>query len=95
MSEIKTTSDMESRALQILARIAKRETGELSAEQDLVGDLAIDSPKALELLCDIEEECGIEIPDDAVNNLDTVGDVIEMVNSFDHPATSATEEPAT
>ncbi len=81
-------SKLEDKALQILARIAKRDAGELSAEQDLVGDLAIDSPKALELLCDIEEECDIEIPDDAVNRLDTVGDVIEMVRSFDHPTAS-------
>jgi len=75
-------SDMERKALEILARIAKRDAGDLSPEQDLVADLAIDSPKALELLCDIEEECGIEVPDDAVNRLDTVGDVLEMVHSL-------------
>ncbi len=74
-------SDMERKALDILARIAKRDAGELSPEHELVADLAIDSPKALELLCDIEDECGIEIPDDAVNKLETVGDVIGMVRS--------------
>ncbi len=76
-------SDMADKALQILARIAKRDVGDLSPEHDLVADLAIDSPKALELLCDIEEECEIEIPDDAVNRLQTVGDVIDMVHSVD------------
>ncbi len=76
-------SDMADKALQILARIAKRDAGDLSPEHDLVADLAIDSPKALELLCDIEEECEIEIPDDAVNRLQTVGDVIDMVHSVD------------
>ncbi len=79
-------SDMQRKALDILARIAKRDASELSPEHELVADLAIDSPKALELLCDIEEECGIEIPDDAVNRLQTVGDVIEMVHSVDHQA---------
>ncbi len=81
-------NDMEKKALDILARIARTDASKLSPEQHLVADLAIDSPKALELLCDIEEECGIEIPDDAVNRLDTVGDVIEMVRSFDHQATA-------
>ncbi len=79
-------SDMQRKALDILARIAKRQASELSPEHELVADLAIDSPKALELLCDIEEECGIEIPDDAVNRLQTVGDVIEMVHSVDRQA---------
>ncbi len=81
-------SEMKRKALQILARIATLEERELSSEQNLVGDLGIDSPKSLQLLCEIEEECGIEVPDDAVNRLDTVGDVIEMVNAFDHQASA-------
>ena len=80
-------SEMERKALQIVARIAKLDASDLLPEQHLVADLCIDSPKALELLCDIEEECGIEIPDDAVNRLETVGDVVAMVRSFD-PATT-------
>ncbi len=79
-------SDMKGKALDILARIAKRDASDLAPEHELVADLAIDSPKALELLCDIEEECGIEIPDDAVNRLQTVGDVIEMVHSVERQA---------
>ena len=74
-------SSMEDKALAILARIARREVSDLQPEQDLVADLAIDSPKALELLCDIEEECGFEVPDDAVNELETVADVVAMVRS--------------
>ncbi len=81
-------SDMQRKALEIVARIARRDASDLSPEHDLVADLAIDSPKALELLCDIEEECNIEIPDDAVNRLATVGDVIEMVQSFDRQASA-------
>lgn len=74
-------SDIEQKAVEILARIARRDPSELSPEQDLVGDLSIDSPKALELLCDIEEMCGIEVPDDTVGRMDTVGDMLEMVRS--------------
>ncbi len=81
-------SDKERKALDILARIAKRDAGDLSPKHELVADLSIDSPKALELLCDIEEECDLEIPDDAVNRLETVGDVLDMVRAFDPPATA-------
>ena len=81
-------SDMERKELDILARIAKRDAGELAPEHELVADLAIDSPKALELVCDLEDECGIEIPDDAINRLETVGDVVGMVRTFDHRTAS-------
>ncbi len=76
-------NDMEKKALDILARIARTDASKLSPEQHLVADLAIDSPKALELLCDIEDECCIEVPDDAVNRLETVGDIVAMVHSCD------------
>lgn len=74
-------SEMESKALAILSRISGMEAAELEPAQDLVGELGIDSPKALELLCDIEEQCGIEVPDDAVGKMETVGDVLAMVRS--------------
>ena len=48
-------SDMEREALKILARIVGRQPADLSSAQDLVADLGLDSPRALELLCDLEE----------------------------------------
>ena len=72
-------SDMEQKALEILARIAGKEVAELEVGQDLVGDLGIDSPKALELVCDIEDDCGIEVPDDTVGTMATVADLLAMV----------------
>ncbi len=74
-------TEMERKALEILARIAKKDVAELEAAHDLVGDLGIDSPKALELVCDIEDDCGFEVPDDAVGQMDTVGDMLAMVRS--------------
>ena len=76
-------SELESKGLAILGRVAERDAAELAAELDLVGDLGIDSPKALELLCDIEDECGIEVPDDFVGKMNTVGDVLEMLRSVE------------
>ncbi len=78
--------EMESKARAILARIARCEPQELAADQDLVADLGIDSPKALELLCDLEDECGIEVPDDFVGKMNTVGDVLEMLRSVETAA---------
>ncbi len=81
-------TDLERKAVAILSRIAKRDAAELKPGQDLVADLGIDSPKALEMICDLEEECGIEVPDDAVGTLETVGDVLKIVRDAESAATA-------
>ena len=65
-------------ALEILARIAKKDVAALKPEQALVADLGIDSPKALELMCDLEEKLGIEMSEDALARITTVGDVLAL-----------------
>ncbi len=79
----------EQQALDILARIARCESSGLAPDQDLVGDLGIDSPKALQLLCELEDECGIEVPDDAVGQMDTVGDMLRMIRTCEAQVTTA------
>ena len=78
----------ERKAVAILGRIARRDPADLRPGHDLVVDLGIDSPKALEMICDLEEECGIEVPDDAVGRLETVGDVLEVVRGCERAATA-------
>ena len=41
------------KALEIVARISGKDVTELQPEHDLVADLGIDSPKALQLLLDL------------------------------------------
>lgn len=74
-------SAMEQKALEILARIAGHEVADLKPGQDLVADLGIDSPKVLELICDIEDLCEIEVPDDTVGEMATVADLLAMVRA--------------
>ena len=42
-------------------------------------DLGIDSLNGFHLLCELEEELGIEIPDDEAREIKTVRDVVESV----------------
>ena len=46
----------------------------------LVGDLGIDSPKALELLLELEEALGVEISDHDASSMETVLDVIAFAD---------------
>lgn len=74
-------SEVEREALAIIGRIAKQDPAGLGPELNLVADLGFDSAKALELLCDTEDTFSIEVPDEALTRMDTVGDVVEMVRA--------------
>ena len=69
-------------ALAVLAILA-RETGvvasEISETTELVGDLGMDSPRALQVLVEIEDKLDIEVNDEEVANLRTVGDILKVV----------------
>lgn len=72
--------DASRKALEILAEIVDRSPGDLSRDQHLMADLGLDSPKALRLIMDLEEELEIEISDDEAARLETVGDVLDFVD---------------
>ena len=65
--------------LEVIAKISGAEIATLGPEQDLVADLGIDSPRALQLLIELEDALGREISDDDAAKMDTVGDILEFV----------------
>lgn len=69
-------------ALELLARLARKSPEEIREDMELVADLGLDSPKALELLIELEESLHVEIDDAAVASLNTVGDVLGLVDSL-------------
>jgi acyl carrier protein len=71
--------DRKQTALEVLAEVSERDAAELKPEMDLVADLEIDSPKALQLLVLLEEKLGIEISDEDAGRLEKVGDVLAHV----------------
>ena len=74
--------DKKAVARELLARLARKSPEEVREEMELVADLGLDSPKALELLIELEESLGVEIDDGAVASLNTVGDVLGLVDSL-------------
>ena len=77
-------NDKEAKVLEIIARVAKRDVAGIKPEQQLVADLGIDSPKALQLMCDVEEELKIEVPEDAIGKIATVADVLALIQVTSH-----------
>ena len=74
-------NDLEKRGLEVLARVAGRDAATLRPEQNLVGDLGLDSVKALQLVMQLEDALGIEISDDDASKMDQVGDVLAYLAS--------------
>ena len=77
--------DTVKKALDIVARISGKDVAELEPRLELVADLGIDSPKALQLLLDLEDALGIEISDEDAAKMDTVGDILDYLGA-DAPA---------
>jgi acyl carrier protein len=65
--------------LEILARETGIALAEIEDSTELVGDLGIDSPRALQVLVEIEDQLDIEVEDEEVANLRTVGDILAVV----------------
>ena len=77
-------NEREQQVLGIVARVAKRDLASIKPEQELVADLGIDSPKALQLMCDVEEELKIEMPEDAIGKIVTVADILKVIQETSH-----------
>ena len=52
---------------------------QVKPESNLIEDLGADSLDAVELVMAVEEEFGIEVPDEEAEKLRTVGDIISHV----------------
>ena len=57
------------------------EDGSLVPEANLLDDLGADSLDVVELVMALEEEFGIEVPDEDVENIRTIGDIVRYVGS--------------
>ena len=53
---------------------------QVTMDTDFMKDLEADSLDAVEIILGVEEEYGIEIPDDIAENFTKVGDIIKYVD---------------
>lgn len=68
-----------------LTQIIRNSTGDNSIVIDentvLLSDLGMNSLELVNLVCEIEDEFDIEIPDRAIKSFKTVGDVIKFIEA--------------
>jgi acyl carrier protein len=72
-------SDIEARVKKIIAEQLGVEESQVTNEKAFVADLGADSLDTVELIMALEEEFGIEVPDEQAEKLLTVGDVVKYI----------------
>lgn len=77
--------DFNKKALEIITAVSGSDATKLTPDMELVGDLGIDSPHALQLLVDLEDALEIEISDEDAAKMDSVGDVLAFLAGLPQP----------
>lgn len=65
----------------MLADQLDADENELTMETNIAKDLDADSLDVVELLMTIEDEFNIEIPDEEIENIKTIGDLTEYIQN--------------
>ncbi len=63
----------------LIAEQLDRDEEEIKETSSIVDDLGADSLDVVDLVMAIEEEFGIEIPEDQTENIKTVGDILAFI----------------
>ncbi len=58
------------------------DASEITMDSTLLEDLGADSIELVDLVMSVEEEYGIEVPDDAAEGIVTVGDAVRFVEEL-------------
>ncbi len=51
----------------------------IKPESNIIEDLGADSLDVIEMLMTLEEEYGITIPDEKINQIKTIGQIVELI----------------
>jgi acyl carrier protein len=82
--EIRRTINVASvkeRVIDIVAEQLGVDKDKITTETSFVNDLGADSLDTVELVMELEEEFDINIPDDAAEKIQTVGQAVEYIES--------------
>ncbi len=72
---------VDKRVREIVAEQLERDVNEVTNEASFIDDLGADSLDIVELVMKMEEEFGIEIPDEEAEKIKTVNDVIQYITN--------------
>jgi acyl carrier protein len=74
-------SDVAERVKKIVVEHLGVDAEKVTLEASFIDDLGADSLDNVELVMAFEEEFGVEIPDDAAETIQTVGDAVKFIEN--------------
>ena len=70
---------IEQRVIRCISRSTGIPVSEITADSHLEGDLVLDSLDRPSVVMDVEDEFGVELPDDALENVETVRELVALL----------------
>lgn len=67
------------RIREILCEQLDLEEDRVALESDIINDFEADSLDVVDLIMSLEDEFGLEVPDEEVENFRTVGDIVRYI----------------
>ena len=76
-------AEVQDRVVKILTPWVKNEQAlaSVSADTNILDDLKVNSARLVDVVIAFEDEFGIEIDDEDVDSVNTVGDAVELISS--------------
>lgn len=78
---VEDIQEIEKKVKEVLERNLNVNKKKLTLDSSLVDDLGMDSFTSIELVFELEEKLGIDIPEEDARKLITVGDVVSYITS--------------
>ena len=90
MAENELSLSIEKRVINILKAEANAGEREITLQSDLQNDIGLESIDIITVVFELEDEFNIEIPDQDIENVKTVGDIARYVqNKVSTPVTNS------
>ena len=80
LKKVRKMSDIAERVKKIVVEHLGVDEDKVSEKASFIDDLGADSLDTVELVMAFEEEFDIEIPDDAAEHIQTVGDAVKFID---------------
>jgi acyl carrier protein len=73
--------DMKEKVIKIVSETTKMDASTITESTHFIDDLNLDSLDMVELMMKMEDDFGVEIPEDQTEKLKTIGDVVQFLES--------------
>lgn len=73
---------MQEKVIELICEKLNKKESDVTLSSKLVEDLGADSLDVVELIMAFEDEFNVSLPDEEVQNMKTIGDIVNYINSL-------------